>query len=484
MSKQKSLKKNIILNIILTASNFVFPLITYSYTARILTPVGTGKVAFVNSVLSYFSYIAILGIPIYGLRECSKMRDNKEEFSLIVKELMIINIVSTIVAYILLILFVVLVPKLYSYKNLFLIMGIYILMNTIGLEWVYKSLEEYAYITIRSLIFKSISVVLTFFLINDTDDYLLYGFLTVFTISANYLCNFINVHKHISLKSTRKCQLKRHLKPIIILFASTIIIQIYAEFDIVMIGFIRTENEVGLYSTALKIKNIVLSVSTAITSIMIPRISYFFEYHKREEIKSLLLISIRLSCLLALPLAVYIFFFSQNILIFLCGSDYLNATYILKILMLSIIPLIITNIFGNQILIPFGMEKRYTQSVFIGLFINLILNIIMIPTLGAFGAAIGTFVTECWNVIWMSNGIKEYRIFLMKSTKIAKYLLALIIGIIGAVVISKTCINLSIMSQLFITSFVFFGLYYTLLLIIGEPVLSSQLKKFFKYINP
>lgn len=100
MNNNQSIKKNMFMNILLTSSNFIFPLITYSYVARILLPEGTGKVAFVQSVLAYFSYIATLGISGYGVRECARIRNDKQELSKLVHELLIINLLSTIVAYI------------------------------------------------------------------------------------------------------------------------------------------------------------------------------------------------------------------------------------------------------------------------------------------------------------------------------------------------------------------------------------------------
>lgn len=160
--KEKSIKKNMIMSVVLTSANFLFPLLTYSYVARVLTPAGTGRVAHANSILSYFSYIAILGIPAYGLREVAKVRDNKEKMSTLVQELLIINLISTFVAYFAFFLSVAFVPKLFSERHLFCVMAPYIILNTIGLDWVYQALEDYTYITIRSLFFKVIAVVLTF----------------------------------------------------------------------------------------------------------------------------------------------------------------------------------------------------------------------------------------------------------------------------------------------------------------------------------
>lgn len=483
MEKQKSLKTNMIMSMILTASNFVFPLITYSYVARVLTPEGTGKVAFVNSILQYFSYAATLGIPSYGLRECAKVRDNKKVCSHLVQELLIINLISTAIAYIGLILAVINVEKLFYYKEVFLVMSIYIILNTIGVEWLYQALEEYSYITIRSLLFKCVSVILTFILIRKSSDILWYAFLSVFTISANYICNFINVRKYISFKKVSKYNLKRHLKPIITLFSASIIITIYANFDISMLGFISTEYEVGLYNATLKIKNIVISISMAITSVIVPRIAYCFEHNQNKKVQDLLVKSMQGSLILTVPIAVYILIFPENVLKFVCGEQYITAANTLRVLMLCIFPMILSNLFGNQLLIPLGLEKYYTQSVFIGMWINIGLNLAMIPRWGAVGAAIGTLVTEIWNVVWMSGKVKKYRIFVVKCINYLIYSFALIVGAALSIGISFFANNGGILIQLIATAGVFFGTYYCVLIICKEPIITLQLNKVLNKIN-
>ena len=133
MERKTSIKLNMVMSIILTASNFVFPLITYSYVTRILLAEGTGKVAFVQSILSYFSYIAALGISGYGTRECARLQNNKEALSRFVSELMSINFISTVVAYLALALSIFLVPKFQEYSMLFVVMCPSILLQTFGM---------------------------------------------------------------------------------------------------------------------------------------------------------------------------------------------------------------------------------------------------------------------------------------------------------------------------------------------------------------
>lgn len=480
MEKEKSLNKNMIMGTILTLSNFIFPLITYSYVARIISPSGIGKVAFVNSVLSYFIYIATLGIPSYGLRECAKLRNDKEKLSKTFQELLIINLVSTMFAYILLFIVIISVNKLYNYKILFLIMSSQIFLNSIGVEWLYQALEEYSYITIRSVFFKVIGVLLTFILIKSPDDILLYGFLTIFAASANYICNFINIHKYITFKKFKNYNLKKHFKPILSLLTASIIISIYANFDIVMLGFISSEYEVGLYNAALKIKSILLSLSTAITAVMIPRISYYIQNKDEKGINKLLIKSLQISLLIAFPVCIYCLLFSKNILLFVCGISYIEAENTLKLLMILILPLILTNLFGNQILIPFGKENRFSQSVFIGMWINLILNLLLIPKYGASGAAFGSIITEIWNVFWMSHNEKKYKKLFIKNIKFMNYLFSITVSSLGSIIVYMLCQKYGIFIQLVLTSIVYFTTYYIILIILKEPILYNTVQKLLK----
>lgn len=153
------------MNSILTMSQFIFPLITFPYVSRILLPIGTGKVSFATSVISYFAMFAQLGIPTYGIRACAKVRDNRKKLSKTAQEIFIINIIMSIIAYFVFILALCNVQRLNDEKTLFIIVSLTIFFNAIGMEWLYKALEQYTYITIRSVIFKFIALIAMFLLI-------------------------------------------------------------------------------------------------------------------------------------------------------------------------------------------------------------------------------------------------------------------------------------------------------------------------------
>ena len=158
--KAVSVKLNIAMNFILTMSNFIFPLITFPYVSRVLLPVGTGKVAFATSIVSYFSMVGMLGIPTYGIRACAKVRDDRDKLSKIVQEIMVINSIAMGLSLFVYIITIILVPRMAQDRVLFMINIATLVFNLIGCEWVYKALEQYSYITESRLVYTVVAIVI------------------------------------------------------------------------------------------------------------------------------------------------------------------------------------------------------------------------------------------------------------------------------------------------------------------------------------
>lgn len=215
----------------------MFPLITFPYISRVLQADGVGKITFFTSVVTYFALFAQLGIPTYGIRACAKVRNDKEKLAKTVQEIFFINFAMSVVAYIALVIAYFSVDKFNEEGMLFLVLASTIAFNLIGMEWLYKSLEEYFYITIRSLVFKTIGICLMFLFVHDKSDYIIYGAITIFAASASSLLNFINIRKHVKFYKLRTdYNFKQHMKPILTFFALSCAAIIYTNLDAVMLG--------------------------------------------------------------------------------------------------------------------------------------------------------------------------------------------------------------------------------------------------------
>lgn len=475
MAKQKSLKMNFIMNAILTMSSFIFPLITFPYVSRVLMPAGMGKVNFATSVINYFSMIAQLGIPTYGIRACAIVRDDREKLTRTAHELLIINIVMSIISYLGLFLALAFVPRLQSEHTLYIIVSFTIILTTIGMEWLYKALEQYTYITVRSLIFKAISVVAMLLLIHSKDDYLLYGAITIFAASASNILNFINIHRYIGLRPVGNYNIKRHLKPVLVFFSMSVATTIYTNLDTVMLGFMKNDAEVGYYTAAVKIKGILVSIVTSLGTVLLPRASYYIEQGEIKRFNYLSKKAFNFVCLLATPLVIYFIIFAKQGILLLSGNAYGPAILPMQLIMFTVLFIGISNITGIQILVPLGYERIVLLSEIVGAISDLVINYLLIPWLASSGAAIGTLVAEAIVLLVQYFTVRKLVPNLFSSVKYNKILVAIILAVAGSFWVLY--LNLGTFMTLLVSAALFFFIYAFVLILMKETLVIEIFKE-------
>lgn len=476
--KPKSLKINFIMNAILTMSSFIFPLITFPYVSRILLPVGTGKVSFVTSVISYFSMFAQLGIPTYGIRACAKVRDDKEKLSKTVQEILIINVIMSLISYTVFVIVLFNIPRFSEDKALFIIVSLTIFFNAIGMEWLYKALEQYRYITTRSIVFKFIALIAMFLLIHEQSDYVIYGGITVFAASASNIFNLINVHRYISLRPIGNYNFKQHLKAVAVFFAMSCASTIYTNLDSVMLGFMTTDADVGYYNAAVKIKLILGSLVTSLGAVLLPRASYYIEHRMMQEFQRITKKSIYFVFLVATPMFLYFILFAREGIYFLSGTAYEGAVIPMQIIMPTLLCIGLTNIMGMQMLVPMGREKVVLYSEIAGAIVDLILNALLIPRMASTGAAIGTLVAEI--VVWIVQfaSLKNEVVDAYRKIRYRYMFLALVLSC-GTSVWVKT-LNIGVFFKLCLSAILFFGIYGIVLTITKEPLVIEIEEQLFR----
>ena len=417
MAKVKSIKLNYFMNCVLTVSSMLFSLLSYPYVARILQPENMGKVTVANSMVAYFGIFAMLGIPTYGIRVCAKVRDDKERLSRAFWELLFLNLMTLSVVYLVFAFCLFLVPRMAGDKALFLVMGSSIFFQVIGVEWLFKALEEYSYITIRSLIFKFLGMILMFLLIRSQDDYVIYGGLLLLVGTGSGICNFFRINKYIlplgkckiiyDIKKEAPVMLK-HLKAAAVFVSMSMATTVYNNLDVVMLGFMSGDTEAGYYSAAVKVKGVLAGFVTALGAVLLPRMSYYVEQKRMKEFNSLAKRAIGFVCLISVPTCIIFMVGARICIVILSGAKFLPAVASMRIIMPTLILIGLSNLFGIQILIPLGKEKKVLFAEILGAITDLILNAILIPPLGAKGAAIGTLAAEA--VVTVSMFISLYRI--------------------------------------------------------------------------
>lgn len=466
MKQQKSVFYNFIMNVILTMSSFIFPLITFPYVSRILLPVGTGKVSFAASVVNYFLLLAQLGIPTYGIRACAKVRDSEEELSKTVQEILLISILMCAFAYVLFFASLLCVPRFQEERKLLIVTSASILFTTLGVEWLFKALEMYSYITWRSIIFKCIGLLAMFLLVHEQEDYVIYGAISIFASSASNILNFIYLHKLVDLKKRFKLDLKKHMKPILIFFAMSCATTVYLNLDTTMLGFIKTDADVGYYNAAVKIKNMLVSIVTSLGAVLLPRVTAYLERNETEKFKKLSKKAIRFVLFASLPMLTYFVVFARQGVLLLSGDEYVNAIMPMQIMMPTLLFIGLTNIMGIQILVPMGKESKVLASTVVGAVIDLILNTILIPKYSVVGAAIGTVTAELAVFIYQYFSDRILFRDLFKNINPWKFVISSLIAVLGSVWVLK--LELGYFFSLLLSCMCFAIVYFVCLLVLKE----------------
>ena len=406
----KSIAKNAVFNMGHKAVSVVFPLVTSAYVARTLGASGVGEVSSAQNLVTYFTMIATLGIPSYGVRAIAQAKINKEECNKVFSELFIVNFISTVFSLACYAMLILVLDKALFSNSLHVIFASLIAMSIFNIEWLYQGFEEYKYITIRSISVKIISLILMFLFVKTERDVNYYAIIICFGSVGNYLLNLSQLKKYVSI-TLRGLNLKRHFKAIFTFFASVIAVEIYTLLDVTMLTYMCRSENVGYYSNASKIVKIIANTITAIGAVLLPRLSLYFGNRDEKQIRKLISNFFDVITMFSLPCCIGIFLTANELIPVLFGASFLPAATTIRFLCPLAVLLPLSGGIFAQILQTSGKEKDYFICVCTGAVINIILNALLIIRLQENGAALASVLTEfCVNIVMLMFSQKVIRI--------------------------------------------------------------------------
>lgn len=391
---KKSIGFNAAINVIRTIFNILFPIVTYMYASRILGVENMGRFNTANSITQYIIFIANLGITNYILREGSKVRDNREAISKLFDEILIITLGAMCIAYVAMTL-VVAVPMFANYRTLIVLLCTTVIFNTLGVEWLFQIYEDYTYITIRSIIFKVLSILLLFAFVKSESDLIVYTMIVVIGKVGSNICNIFQIPKYITIfNKGRKLEIRRHIKPIVIMFGIAMSTKIYVNLDQTMVGLMAGDHEAGLYATALQINDGVETLILAICMVVSPRLAYYYANKGKDNFEKLAYKTVRYTEFFAVPVSIWVFLLSRESILILSGESYIGATEICRILSWRILLGPVNYVLASQLLITLNKEKQSLIATITAAIVNLCLNWFLITQYGGAGAAFATILSE------------------------------------------------------------------------------------------
>lgn len=416
MAQQKSITKNSIYYLLHNILNVVFPLITGIYVAHVVLPDRIGDVVSAQNIAQYFVLLSFLGIPTYGMREISKVRDDKKALGKLYSELMVINSISTLFFAICYYAIILLIPHYSENISVYAITGIGIIFNFINNTWLYEGLEEFKFTSIRSIVMKVLSFVALIIFVRGPEDYLIYAFISVMGVAGNYIFNIAYSHK-ICRFSIKELDLKRHLKPVLFLFVVNIAIELYTLVDTTMLSFMAPSANVAYYSYGHKIFNIFKSITNSFTMVIVPRLVYCYGKDNNIQFNRLLSKTLCIICWIAFPLIIGIQFVAGSVVTFIYGDVFINSAYVLRIVSLLLLVSPVGYLLGSRVLLVSNNESKMIICVGIGCIVNIIGNAVLIPRFQEYGAAIASVLSEIVvMIIYLSYGKRYFKLMNVNNT--------------------------------------------------------------------
>lgn len=387
------LKKNIAYKGLLTFSNYIIGFVTFPYITRVLGPANFGLVNFALNTVDYFLLFATMGIATIGTREIAAARNDKAKLDSAFSKILGVNLTFTVITLLIYFLSILLIPKLYENRELLYIGSAKIIFNAVAVECFFTGIENFRYITYRSLAIKLLYVASVFILVKTQSDYKLYFFLTILSIVFNSLINFIYAHRFVSW-NIREAGSKTYIKQNLRLGVYSIMTSMYITFNVMYLGLVSTDAEVGLYSSAVKLYYVAVSLFSAFTQVMMPRVSSLLSEGNRKAINTYMHKSFSLVFIISLPLIIISEFFAPVFINIMSGPGYEMAVIPMRILMPALFCVWISQVIAIQAFVPMHKDNVLLMASLSGGILAIIINIILTPKMASIGTALTLLICE------------------------------------------------------------------------------------------
>lgn len=418
----KSLSSNIAFNVLLTVSNYLFPFLVYPYVTRVLGSDSLGICNFADSIVTWASMFSLIGIPIIGVRIIAKSKGDKERMSKDFTSLFVISGSFTILASAGLLAATFFVPKLAEHMDVMLIGQIKLWGNFFILEWFFKGLEDFKYITLRTIIVKLFFVAAVYIFVRNVSEYTSYFLLMCLSVAVNAAVNCLRASKLVKFRFSAST-MRAFIGPALILGLYLVLNSMYTTFNVMYLGFVSGESQVGYYTTATKIFHIILAMYTAYSLAILPRASSLVGQGRNEEFSRLISMSVDALIMFSIPVAIFGMLYSEGIVYTIAGEGFAPTILPLIITMPLLFIIGYEQILVVQVMIPLTSDRGVLINSIVGATVGIIGNLLLVGKLASVGSAIVWFSAEIAVLITAQRFVSRHKEFLFPFAAIFKNIL-------------------------------------------------------------
>lgn len=387
------IKKNFAYNTLLTLSSYIISLIVFPHVARVLGVELLGKIDFANNFVNYFSLFSLLGVSAVGIREIAACKDDVEKRSEVFSSILSTIFVLTIIAILIYFCVVMFVPKLKDYQKLLFIGSISLFFSSLLIEWLYQGVEQFRYISVRTISVRVVYAILVFIFVRNKNDYVVYYSLTVMATAINAIINLSYSRYFVRFTFKLKSALI-FIKEIASIGVYKVLTSMYTSFNVIFLGLVATSTDVGYYTTSTKLFYILLGVMTAFTGVMLPRMSALLSDNNYDEFSRRITDSFDLVCVFSLPMICGTMVFTPELINLLSGPGYDGAIVPMRLITPMIFITSIAQICVIQVLMPLKCDKVILFASLIGACIGVISNFVLVPKYASVGTAVTLLLSE------------------------------------------------------------------------------------------
>lgn len=455
-----SIKKNLAYNTFYQILLIILPLITTPYVSRVMGPSSVGTYSYTYSIASYFVLIAMLGVNNYGNRSVAMVRDNRGKLSKTFWEIYYLQLSLSLLMSICYIAFLLFFIGENNNEIVYILQFIYVISVAFDINWFFFGMEKFKLIVIRNICIRLTTIMLIFLFVKSSDDLWLYTLIMAVGALVSQLAIWPFVIKNVYFIKPNLRNIKNHIKPNLVLFVPVIAVSFYKIMDKVMLGSLSDSVQVGLYAYSENIISVPMSLITALGTVMLPRMSNLAAKGEIKKSKSLIEKSMLFTMITSSALAFGIAGIAPVLAPWFLGKEFAESGQLITLLALTIVFISWANVVRTQYLIPYFKDKIYIISVIAGAIVNIIMNFMLIPSMGAIGACIGTIFAEavvCVIQTFMVRNELEFKAYLRSSVifLVFGYLMFLVVRSLST--ISSIAI-ITLITQVFIGALIYIAL--------------------------
>lgn len=481
-----NIRYSVIVNLIRTLCLTLLSFISFPYVCKALGSEMMGTYTWANSFVYYFLIIARLGIPNVAIRECSKVKNDKNVLSKKVQEFFIIQAILTILSFGLMCAFVFSVKELNSWKELIFILSINFIVGVFSFEWVFIALEKHYFISFRSIFTLSLSTLFILIMVKQPTDIWVYAVLAISSTIFTVIINCLYLKKYVTFKYIGKYDFKQYIIPLLVVFAVSFVLTIYNSTDRFVLGFLdKNKGEVASYSVGIKCIEIIITIITSLDSVFIPRATHYYKHQNNFAFSNLTRYGFNICFFIAIPAIATMSVLANQITNIISGGGegYQNAPTALIILVSMTLTFSLSDMIYQQVLLPMKQEKYYLYTLLMGAVLNVGGSIslgLIFKSNPSIGVALATLIADIIvliNLVYLAKDHVYKAIFTKNNLKLI--VTGIIVGV-SAIFIRQLFSNLSSVLQIIFVVLIEAFIYIGILIVLKEDLVMSFVKRIIK----